>query len=112
MDAARLKRIQEIAGSSHAADYSRFEIVESLRYLLAEMPQWISVEERLPEMEDHCGVHKTTVVLSKVGLNVTPQVTYLDRHGYWYAYWGGLKICKQTHWMPLPAAPEGEKETK
>ena len=104
MDAARLKRIQEI--SERAQDYSRVEIVEALCDLLAEMPRWISVEERLPKNNSYvvAAVPFTDATTKETAVEVLPCLfdeNFLGVDGNDYD-------AEVTHWMPLPAAPEGE----
>lgn len=57
-------------------------------------PQWISVEERLPEENQ-----------SIIGLTIYPQhiiVKFIERHFY-SNEWG--RIDDVIYWMPLPEAP-------
>jgi hypothetical protein len=65
-----------------------------------EKMEWISVDERLPEVGDH--------VLIWAG-DVKPSIGYRVNTGLWYsrmagedgeAFWG------VKHWMPLPEAPK------
>ena len=72
--------------------------------LREKVPQWISVEERRPELGKR--------VLATDGVFVGEAIFARDRR--WSGYGGGiLRDCigsVVTHWMPLPEAPEeGEK---
>lgn len=77
------------------------------------VPQWISVEERLPEIEEH---YTSKTVLA-----------YLDNGGYTFTEaeqtpFGDIGFsCERiamyngdeftvTHWMPLPPPPKRSKE--
>ena len=80
--------------------------------LREKVPQWVSVEDRLPE----CAV---PVLVSYIGYN--DGALHADdvaaRVDDWWLWWDGnlessteRVIVKITHWMPLPEAPEeGEK---
>jgi len=71
--------------------------------------QWVSVEERLPEENEHviasCGDYPNTPVCASILIE-----------GRWFdqdvvesgGEWPELHLV--THWMPLPAPPEQEGE--
>lgn len=64
-----------------------------------EIPQWIPISERLPEIGRNCLVRIT---------GVGTDIAYYEEVGVWRIYdvkWGG----EVTHWMPLPQPPKGEK---
>ena len=72
--------------------------------LREKVPQWSSVEEKLPELG--------TRVIATDGVFVGEAI--FARDSRWSGYGGGiLRDCigsVVTHWMPLPGAPEeGEK---
>lgn len=94
-----------------------------IQQLEAQVPRWISVEERLPEGEDpvlilvketeHYGLHK-----EKSKVYYCQYLAYWDDEE-WYTTWcnGCRKITdtanepnaddyEVTHWMPLPEAPK------
>ena len=64
-------------------------------------PKWISVEERLPEKD---GTY--IVFIHAQGVNLVDADQYTIGNG-WYE-WGNHSGI--THWMPLPQAPEVEKD--
>ena len=96
-------------------EYIEFAAANAIERLTAEnaalrekVPQWISVEDRLPEP----GV---PVLVNYIG---TDELTYADgvvAWTDWGALWweGSLADSEDevtvpiTHWMPLPEAPEG-----
>lgn len=91
--------------------YKSIEITnaELADYLLENgviVPQWISVEDRLPEEKVSCIVHYIH--------------TYCDNDGYWaigFCFYDGEKFqfepaYKVTHWMPLPEPPKAEQKLK
>ena len=98
-----------------------------IQQLEAQVPRWISVEERLPEGEDpvlilvketeHYGLHK-----EKSKVYYCQYLAYWDDEE-WYTTWcnGCRKITdtanepnaddyEVTHWMPMPEAPKEEHE--
>ena len=70
--------------------------------LLAKVPHWISVEERLPE--------KHNTVLFYIPWNKTNMIGWIDEggdinlEGYGKCY--DFSLVKPSHWMPLPEAPK------
>lgn len=83
----------------------RREKAEAERDALREkVPQWISVEERLPIDR----LKKYLVAFWDVGVQIVDMAEYFPSDGWTCDNW----IVPQkliTHWMPLPEAPEGEK---
>ncbi len=91
------------------------EVLALLERLTAEnaalrekVPQWISVEDRLPEP----GV---PVLVNYIGTDELPHADGVVAWTDWGALWweGSLADSEDevavpiTHWMPLPEAPEG-----
>jgi hypothetical protein len=67
---------------------------------LREQPQWISVEERLPEQTG-----KYIVCTSKSSVYCAKFYKYpCERHPY--GYFGTDSYTHITHWMPLPEPPK------
>ncbi len=68
---------------------------------------WISVEDRLPEVEKPHGVP----ACSKDFLLIWPRTTYTQTALYFedcgFAR-DGVALTHVTHWMPLPEPPESE----
>jgi hypothetical protein len=66
------------------------------------MMEWISVDERLPEVNTVIQVHHPTL---GDGLGV------LLTNGVWdIEAWGYAPAWRVTHWMPLPKPPTEENE--
>lgn len=77
-------------------------------------PQWISVDDRLPECRIECTSSGTdvssTVYLLGDSIGGSPGygIGHLQSDGKWVCYDGEhdfMCITCVTHWMPLPAAP-------
>lgn len=79
------------------------DALEYIQQLEAQVPRWISVEERLPER----GITKCSAcVKCGDGLKRVVCASYNAELKLWTG-WHGEKIGNEiTHWMPLPAPPE------
>ena len=70
---------------------------------LAQVPKWISVEERLPD-EDEClavgGQHEMLIGV----------LLYRKGDGRYACESDGEYLLDVTHWMPLPEPPKGEEK--
>ena len=64
--------------------------------LKAQVPKWISVEERLP--------NKIERVLVTDGMFVCE--AWLSLYGSWMRIGSELRIVTPTHWMPMPEPPK------
>ena len=78
-------------------DHNRFGFETCGNYI----PEWISVEERLPEEDTRVLVYLEIPKLD--ALTYTHCDTDRILYGKWVR-WGGYA----THWMPLPEPPKGE----
>lgn len=65
--------------------------------------EWISVEERLPQV---CGVY-ICCVKTKGGTTWTKTAEFVPEMKMWFGKFGEIKNIV-THWMPLPEPPKGE----
>lgn len=63
------------------------------------MPEWISVEERLPRPGQEVLIVDDQIM----------RVQAVSSYGKWHPYVNGSS-CKPTHWMPLPEPPKDAKE--
>lgn len=120
LEADALAYIQQLEAAHRTeycedADYDCVELGKArkrIAELEAQVPKWISVEERLPEVSD--------VVLVIANGKPRPNITlrnailiasFWEDEG-WIADglegWDGLQV---THWMPLPGPPESLRDT-
>ena len=73
--------------------------------LREKVPQWISVEEKLPT--DH--LKRYLIAFKDAGGSIVDAARYIPGLG-WECYNWDVPQKLITHWMPLPSAPEeGEK---
>ena len=88
---------------SDAADAIE-ELLDELTTIRKQLPHWISVGERLPEID-------TSVLMCAFGKSVGEGTYrgYDGVHHVWkmYAVSGTYWDDEVTHWMPLPAPPKG-----
>ena len=82
-----------------AYDYAEDAAADALAYiqqLEAQVPKWISVEERLPEYGRYL-----VIIQTECGMGKVITATYNDMGWWTYGNSGEL-----THWMPLPEPPK------
>lgn len=73
--------------------------------LREKVPQWISVEDRLPIDR----LKKYLVAFRDAGGPIVDMARYFPSDGWTCDNWDvPQKLI--THWMPLPGAPEGDKD--
>ena len=73
------------------------DVLAYIQQLEAQIPKWISVEERLPE-------HGMYLVITRKGVCMTRKVhTATYNHLGWWTY---ADFGEVTHWMPLPEGPK------
>ena len=92
------------------------DAADAIEELLAVVPHWISVEERLPEDQgDDARAARGGDYIHKVlAASVTPNYTVMDtaylENGIWslsqYTSWKQIIGAPVTHWMPLPDPPK------
>ncbi|HEI9812592.1 TPA: DUF551 domain-containing protein [Serratia marcescens] len=63
---------------------------------------WIACSERMPDNDET----KPIAIYTGKCLGQGMFVATYDEDGF-FDYWEGGEIIGVTHWMPLPAAPEG-----
>lgn len=88
-------------GRNHAVDVNNI------------IPQWISVKDRLPELNEH-GYSNDVLMFGEHGMEVT-HIEKVKRIVEWKGIQevietnNGAPIEAYTHWMPLPEPPKEEK---
>lgn len=75
-------------------------IRDYIQQLEAKVPRWISVEERLPD------VNVDVVLIIPRNDGPCIRVGWLRESGRWWAAGQGLVPYDVTHWMPLPEPPK------
>lgn len=74
-----------------------------IEQLEAQVPRWISVEERLPEVSDVVLVVANGKPLENITLdNALLIASFWDEEGWIADGFEGWDALKVTHWMPLP----------
>lgn len=87
------------------------DVREYIKQLEARVPRWISVEERMPEVDCNVLVYATGEYDSVVA--ITSLTNKL--HGFNITGWRDPWMCffhdyAITHWMPLPNSPKEEEK--
>ena len=109
-DACENCKVGEIQNRREYIEFAAANVIERLTAenaaLREKVPQWISVEDRLPEAwKDEDGVLVNYMIYTpEFGADIGNYHAMAKR-------WLCMAIpCTVTHWMPLPGAPEeGEK---
>lgn len=90
---------------------------DALEALKSQEPKWISVKDRLPELEEEVLVYASGKIDGFFGKNVIAicsryeQKIYPSAPGYerWSSPWQYFHTDYEiTHWMPLPEPPKEE----
>lgn len=76
--------------------------------LEAQVPKWISVNDRLPEP----GITKLIVTVRNEHGNIVDMARYLGPQEGWDLVSWKLWDKNVTHWMPLPEPPKDESEVE
>ena len=90
-------------GIRRALGFNVGQIEEALRSVPAvSVPQWISVNDRLPEPDEN------PVLAGSTELHYVNMAWYHSGKCVWETPSGFS--CSFTHWMPLPKPPKGEND--
>jgi len=95
--------LRAIVASDHVMGESKQDILlksaDAIEELVAAVPKWISVEERLPHYLDH------VLCVNKYGIQMVGYLTDYKEGGFRCE--SGMDSCDYiTHWMPLPVPPK------
>ena len=92
------------------------DAADAIEELVAAVPKWISVEERLPDdqCDDARAARGGDYIHKVLAVSVTPNYTAMDTaylyNGRWalgqYTSWKHFMGAPVTHWMPLPDPPK------
>ena len=114
-----MKLSQDALAYIHQLENHIGELTEKVAQLEAAQPKWISVEERLPELNTTVlliahGWESQLVYIGKLE-KVESEESWLtglvSKASEWTVY--GFSYLREpivTHWMPLPSMPEPQKE--
>lgn len=103
-ETARNATCEEVFWSESEQAGVRNFLVKLPRADAVEMPEWISVKDRLPEKGED------VLVFGYWHEKWQPLMCYLSPHrnGEWFTTVAGQQVYEVTHWMPLPELPKGE----
>ena len=99
-----VKGTPDVGGSDLASEM----IADHLLANGVTVQEWISVEDRLPEVH---GKYLVRVPSKRVGCeHCIWLIGYSPKFGFYDAdpEWGDIPVDDVTHWMPLPQPPKGE----
>ena len=92
--------IEELLVEKAKIENSGKLLAAAFERLKEKVPTWISVEERMPHYLDH------VLCVNKFGIQMVGYLTDYKEGGFRCE--SGMDSCDYiTHWMPLPAPPEG-----
>ena len=97
---ARILQLEEDKVRSEATITQLSCTIKHLRDEQSRVPRWISVEERLPDVD----VDVVLIIPRIEGPCI--RVGWLRKTGRWWAAGQGLVPYEVTHWMPLPELPK------
>lgn len=107
-DACENCKVGEIQDRREYIEFAAANVIERLTAenaaLREKVPQWISVEDRLPEAwknEEDNTLINYMIYSPYFGVDIG---NYHKEAGTWLCM---ALPCTVTHWMPLPEAPEG-----
>lgn len=89
----------EYYGDGECDNHIRAEYLYNAGYRKQE---WISIEERLPDLQ-----HEVLTYSECNGVRSACLVVAKYKNKVWYLYGTNKLSIEVTHWMPLPEAPKG-----
>ncbi len=108
-DACENCKVGEIQDRREYIEFAAANVIERLTAenaaLREKVPQWISVEERLPT--DH--LKRYLIAFKDAGGGIVDAARYIPGLG-WNCYSWEVPQGLITHWMPLPGAPDAPAE--
>lgn len=105
VDAVGLAAADRIANqSTHIA-----ALQQEIEKLRGQLPRWIPVTERLPELDELVLVIASGKPKENITLDGTIELATLYSYGWCLETWPEWTGANVTYWMPLPEPPEEEK---
>ena len=99
----REKLVELIESARYWGSNTSEEIAENLIAHGVTVQEWISVDDRLPEV----GGYVVCIAKRNPFSMFMPMVARIGKHG-WVDPMTEQYISEVTHWMPLPDRPKGE----
>lgn len=103
---AAANEIETLAANNAELDKSLGALTTAYNELLDHMPEWISVEEKLPA--DY--IKRYLIAFKDAGGSIVDAARYIPGLGWECCNWE-VPQGLITHWLPLPEAPEGNNAT-
>ena len=85
------------------------KVMDYIRQLEAQVPKWISAEERLPEVSVRLLAYEYSAALLVYDGEHMHEAYYCHTTKMWHDASDEDHIIDVTHWMPLPEPPKGEE---
>ena len=101
--AVREKLVELIESARYWGSGTSEEIADHLIDNGVTVQEWISVDERLPEV----GGYVVCIAKRNPFSMFMPMVARIEKNG-WVNTMTEQYISEVTHWMPMPAQPKGE----
>ena len=116
--------ICKLNGKSNCADIVMRDAADAIERLMAQVPAWISVEERLPEAHRPVwtAIYTTDLIFVQDGETIEEaaertqaeaekhprcEMGAVDEGGFWYELtFGAPMVCRPSFWMEPPKAPD------
>ena len=99
----REKLVELIESARYWGSNTSEEIADNLLDSGVTVQEWVSVDDRLPEV----GGYVVCIAKRNPFSRFMPMVARIEKNG-WVNPITGQYISEVTHWMPIPQPPKGE----
>lgn len=99
-------------GEDGCSSHLEADALDYIQQLEAQVPKWISMEERLPEAKMAVLAYGQRVVFNGKKIETFPmeRVAYTRGEDEGWFSWDSGDLIEVTHWMPLPEPPKEEEK--